>query len=152
MESVLTINNISKTFRVKRQSNLNKENNIAQNKNGPLIIEALKDVSFNLYKGEKLGLIGSNGAGKSTLLKIISRITFPDRGIIKYKGRLTSLLEIGTGFHPELSGRDNIFLYGSMFGLRKAEIKQRFDDIVSFSGVEKYIDIPVKRPFQSHLI
>lgn len=106
---------------------------------------ALKDVSFNVAKGEILGIIGKNGAGKSTLLKILSRTTLPTLGEIKIKGRVASLLEVGTGFHPELTGRENVLLNGAILGMSKAEIRNKFDEIVDFSGVEKYIDTPVKR-------
>ncbi len=106
---------------------------------------ALKDVSFELKQGEVLGIVGRNGAGKSTLLKVLSRITEPTDGTIAINGRVGSLLEVGTGFHPELSGRENVFLNGSILGMKKAEIKAKFDEIVDFSGVEKFIDTPVKR-------
>jgi lipopolysaccharide transport system ATP-binding protein len=106
---------------------------------------ALKDIDFKVKKGEVLGIIGRNGAGKSTLLKILSRTTTPTNGTIKLKGRVASLLEVGTGFHPELSGRDNIFLNGAILGMTKTEIRRKFDDIVDFAGVERYIDTPVKR-------
>ena len=106
---------------------------------------ALKDVSFDLNQGDVLGIIGKNGAGKSTLLKILSRTTSPTTGSYKVKGRIASLLEVGTGFHPELSGRENIFLNGAILGMTKSEIKSKFDEIVDFSGVERYIDTPVKR-------
>ncbi len=106
---------------------------------------ALRDVSFDVKQGEVLGIIGRNGAGKSTLLKILSKTTTPTTGQIKIKGRIASLLEVGTGFHPELSGRDNIFLNGAILGMTKSEIKSKFDEIVDFSGVERYIDTPVKR-------
>src|SRR5258706_669472 len=106
---------------------------------------ALKDINFEVKQGDVLGIIGKNGAGKSTLLKILSRTTSPTTGTIKAKGRIASLLEVGTGFHPELSGRENIFLNGAILGMRKQDIKNKFDEIVDFSGVEKYIDTPVKR-------
>ena len=106
---------------------------------------ALRDINFEVKQGEVLGIIGRNGAGKSTLLKILSRTTTPTTGEIKIKGRIASLLEVGTGFHPELSGRDNIFLNGAILGMTKAEIRSKFDEIVDFAGVEKYIDTPVKR-------
>ena len=106
---------------------------------------ALNDVSFEVKQGEVLGIVGKNGAGKSTLLKILSRVTAPTSGNIKVKGRIASLLEVGTGFHPELTGRENIFLNGAILGMSKQEIKSNFDEIVDFSGVERYIDTPVKR-------
>lgn len=106
---------------------------------------ALKDINFSVNQGDVLGIIGKNGAGKSTLLKILSRTTTPTIGEYKIKGRVASLLEVGTGFHPDLTGRENIFLNGAILGMTKAEIKKNFDEIVSFSGVERYIDTPVKR-------
>ncbi len=106
---------------------------------------SLKDINFEVEQGDVLGIIGKNGAGKSTLLKLISRVTAPTTGSIKIKGRIASLLEVGTGFHPELTGRENIFLNGAILGMRKHEIKSKFDEIVDFSGVERYIDTPVKR-------
>jgi lipopolysaccharide transport system ATP-binding protein len=106
---------------------------------------ALKDISFNLKQGEVLGVIGRNGAGKSTLLKVLSRITEPTNGKIEINGRVGSLLEVGTGFHPELTGKENIFLNGSILGMTRTEIKSKFDEIVEFSGVEKFINTPVKR-------
>ncbi|MFZ1321195.1 MAG: ABC transporter ATP-binding protein [Ignavibacteria bacterium] len=106
---------------------------------------ALKDINFEVKDGEILGIIGKNGAGKSTLLKILSRVTTPTRGSIKIKGRVASLLEVGTGFHQELTGRENIFLNGSILGMTRAEIKRKFEEIVEFSGIGSYIDTPVKR-------
>lgn len=106
---------------------------------------ALKDINFEVKQGEVLGIIGRNGAGKSTLLKILSKVTTPSTGKIKVKGRIASLLEVGTGFHPELTGRENIFLNGAILGMTKSEIKSKFDEIVDFAGVERYIDTPVKR-------
>ena len=106
---------------------------------------ALDDINFNVGAGESIGIIGRNGAGKSTLLKILSRITPPSSGKIVCRGRVASLLEVGTGFHPELSGRENVYMNGSILGMRKAEINKHFDSIVDFSGVEKFLDTPLKR-------
>jgi lipopolysaccharide transport system ATP-binding protein len=106
---------------------------------------ALKDVNFEIQKGDAVGIIGRNGAGKSTLLKILSRITEPSTGRIELNGRVASLLEVGTGFHPELTGKENIFLNGAILGMSQLEIKKKFDEIVDFSGVEKFLDTPVKR-------
>ncbi len=106
---------------------------------------SLQDINFEINKGDAVGIIGRNGAGKSTLLKILSKVTGPTTGNIKVKGRIASLLEVGTGFHPELTGRENIFLNGAILGMKRDEIKRKFDEIVDFSGVERYIDTPVKR-------
>jgi lipopolysaccharide transport system ATP-binding protein len=109
------------------------------------IFWALKDINFTIRQGETVAFIGPNGAGKSTLLKIISRITAPTKGVVRIRGRVGSLLEIGTGFHPDLTGRENVYLNGAIFGMSRSEVKAKFDDIVSFSGIEKFIDTPVKR-------
>lgn len=109
------------------------------------VVWSLKDVNFEIKQGDALGIIGRNGAGKSTLLKLLSRVTAPTTGNIKVKGRIASLLEVGTGFHPELTGRENIYLNGAILGMRKKEITRKFDEIVDFSGVARYIDTPVKR-------
>ena len=106
---------------------------------------ALKDISFEVNQGEVLGIIGKNGAGKSTLLKLLSRITSPTTGRVRAKGKVASLLEVGTGFHPELTGRENIYLNGAILGMTRHEIKSKFDNIVEFSGISRYIDTPVKR-------
>jgi lipopolysaccharide transport system ATP-binding protein len=105
---------------------------------------ALQDIDLDIQPGERIGIIGRNGAGKSTLLKILSKITPPTTGEIKLQGRVASLLEVGTGFHPELTGRENIFLNGAILGLRKKEIRQKLDEIIDFSGVENFIDMPLK--------
>ncbi len=109
------------------------------------VVWAVKDVNFEVKQGEVIGIIGKNGAGKSTLLKMLSRVTAPSIGNIKVKGRIASLLEVGTGFHPDLTGRENIFLNGAILGMTKSEIRSKFDEIVEFSGVSRYIDTPVKR-------
>jgi lipopolysaccharide transport system ATP-binding protein len=109
------------------------------------VVWSLKDINFEVEQGDTLGIIGRNGAGKSTLLKILARVTSPSTGSVKIKGRVASLLEVGTGFHPELTGKENIYLNGTILGMRKAEIKRKFDEIVDFAGVERYIGTPVKR-------
>jgi lipopolysaccharide transport system ATP-binding protein len=109
------------------------------------IVWSLRDINFEVNQGEALGIIGKNGAGKSTLLKLLSRVTSPTTGEIKVKGRIASLLEVGTGFHPELSGRENIYLNGAILGMRKKEITRKLDEIIDFSGVARYVDTPVKR-------
>lgn len=119
--------------------------NFAGNADVGNILWALEDVSFEVKAGEVVGIIGTNGAGKSTLLKILSRITPPTRGRVEIHGRVSSLLEVGTGFHNELTGRENVFLNGTVLGMRKKEIERKFDEIVEFSGVEKFLDTPVKR-------
>ncbi len=118
---------------------------IASNKERSDYIWALKNVSFDINEGEVLGVIGRNGSGKSTLLKILSRIIRPTHGVVPGRGKVNSLLEIGTGFHPELSGRENIYISGHMLGMKRGEIKEKFDEIINFSGVEKFLDTPVKK-------
>jgi len=119
--------------------------NDRENKSTSDYVWALNDINFEVKKGEVLGIIGKNGAGKSTLLKILSRVTTPTTGRIVAHGRIASLLEVGTGFHPEMTGRENIYMNGSIMGMNKAEITRKLDEIVDFSGVEKYLDTPVKR-------
>lgn len=121
------------------------EENDREKKGTSDYVWALKDINFSVAQGEVLGIIGKNGAGKSTLLKILSRTTAPTTGEYKIRGRVASLLEVGTGFHPDLTGRENVFLNGAILGMTKAEIRKNFDEIVDFSGVERYIDTPVKR-------
>lgn len=166
-ETVIRVENISKFYqlglinhgtlakdlqawwaKIRGKDDPNSRISMASNKNANAdtdFIYALKDVSFDVKQGEVLGIIGANGAGKSTLLKILSRVTSPTSGCIKIKGRIGSLLEVGTGFHPELTGRENIYLNGAILGMRKHEIDRKLDEIIDFSGVEKFIDTPVKR-------
>lgn len=166
-ETVIKVENISKFYqlglinhgtlakdlqawwaKIRGKDDPNSRISMASNKNANAdtdFIYALKDVSFDVKQGEVLGIIGANGAGKSTLLKILSRVTSPTSGCIKIKGRIGSLLEVGTGFHPELTGRENIYLNGAILGMRKHEIDRKLDEIIDFSGVEKFIDTPVKR-------
>ena len=144
----INVSNISKKYTIGKQ----KDNSLkvtlagifqsAETKGDEFM--ALSDVSFDIKKGEAIGIIGKNGAGKSTLLKILSQITKPTEGRIELNGRVASLLEVGTGFHPELTGRENIFLNGTILGMTRKEVKSKFDEIVAFSGVEKFIDTPVK--------
>src|ERR1035437_143600 len=157
---IITVENLSKSYILKHQNTerytalrdviANKAKNIFNPKSqilNPKSEEfwALKDVSFEVQQGDRIGIIGRNGAGKSTLLKILSRIVTPTKGRITIDGRVASLLEVGTGFHPELTGRENIFLNGSILGMSKSEIQKKFDEIVSFAEVERFLDTPVKR-------
>lgn len=149
MKPILEVRNISKKFLINHQqlpylSFRDKLMNLFSPKGSIEEFWALSDVSFNVQVGESLGIIGRNGAGKSTLLKILSRITPPTNGKIIVRGRIASLLEVGTGFHQELTGRENIFMNGSILGMKHAEIKARFDEIVDFSGTEKFLDTPLK--------
>lgn len=170
VESVIEVNNLSKKYRLglvgtgsfaddmkrywarvrgKEDPTLNiAQSNILSNKgkqHAHDYVWALRNVNFEVKKGEVLGLIGKNGAGKSTLLKVLSKVTSPTKGNVRIKGRIASLLEVGTGFHSELTGRENIFLNGAILGMSKVEIKSKLDEIVDFSGIERYIDTPVKR-------
>ncbi len=121
------------------------ETNDRSKKGSSDFVWALKDISFDVEQGDVVGIIGKNGAGKSTLLKLLSRITSPTTGMIRAKGRIGSLLEVGTGFHPEMTGRENIYMNGSIMGMTRAEISRKLDEIVDFAGVERYLDTPVKR-------
>lgn len=149
-DTVIKVENISKKYKLVHQKKLREDSffstlfNFAGKKSSEEF-HALRDVSFEVKKGERVGIIGRNGAGKSTLLKIMSRIITPTTGNIEYVGRMASLLEVGTGFHAELTGRENVFLNGSILGMGKAEIAAKFDEIVAFAEVEKFIDTPVKR-------
>ncbi|MCK5320471.1 ABC transporter ATP-binding protein [Candidatus Parcubacteria bacterium] len=164
MEPIIEVKNISKKYNIARHqggyvamrdilTNIAKKPfSFIKNKAKKLVGKAgkeefwaLKNISFSVEKGEAIGIIGANGAGKSTLLKVLSEITPPTTGEININGRLSSLLEVGTGFHPELSGRENIFLNGAILGMTKKEISDKFDDIVEFAGINKFIDTPVKR-------
>lgn len=151
MKPILEIRNISKKFQINHETvpymtMRDRLQNFVRFKKTLKTEEfyALKDVSFNVKQGETIGIIGKNGAGKSTLLKILSRITPPSAGSVTSRGRIASLLEVGTGFHAELTGRENIFLNGSILGMKRKEIHQKFDAIVDFSGVEKFLDTPLK--------
>ena len=151
MQAILEIKNISKKYRINenKQPYLSLRDSLSTlfNKgfsSGKEDFWALNDISFDVYPGDTVGIIGKNGAGKSTLLKVLSRITPPTLGNIKVRGRVASLLEVGTGFHAELSGKENIFLNGSILGMKRNEIQKNFDEIVDFSGVEKFIDTPLK--------
>ena len=137
-----------RTLRESLASSLSRPFNLLRrppSENNATVIWALKDISFDVQHGEVIGVIGRNGAGKSTLLKILSRITYPTTGFVDIYGRVGSLLEVGTGFHPELTGRENIYLNGAVLGMRKLEIDRRFDEIVSFAEIEQFLDTPVKR-------
>ncbi len=160
-KSIIQVSHLSKKFKlgsiqpyltfrdslisiIRNPLNFFKPAKIPEDKLGENEFWALKDVSFEIHQGEVVGIIGRNGAGKSTLLKLLSRITIPTKGEIKLAGRVGSLLEVGTGFHPELTGRENIFLNGTILGMKRAEIKKRLNEIVEFAEVEKFIDTPVK--------
>ena len=150
MKPILEVQHITKQFKIgsKQERYLSLRDVVAnpfkKKDNDAKTFLALNDINFDVYPGESIGIIGRNGAGKSTLLKILSKITPPTSGKIICRGRVASLLEVGTGFHPELSGRENIFMNGSILGMRKVEIDKHFDEIVDFSGVEKFIDTPLK--------
>lgn len=139
------LNRFLARWRGKEDPNLKVGEENQLSKGGGEYVWALQDINFEVKKGEVLGIIGKNGAGKSTLLKILSKVTAPTTGKIKANGRIASLLEVGTGMHPELTGRENIFLNGSILGMNKAEIRQKLDEIIDFAGIAKYVDTPVKR-------
>ncbi len=151
-DTVIEAHNISKEYRLGVVGTKTLRADIArffsskkQAEDGADLVRALHGIDFTIQSGQAVGIVGKNGAGKSTLLKILSRVTAPTTGHIRVKGRIASLLEVGTGFHPELTGRENIFLNGAILGMSKAEIKQKMDEIIAFSGVARYIDTPVKR-------
>lgn len=140
-EIMIKCENVCKRFDIKKTDNKSFIRNLFSISDSFL---ALDDINFEIFKGESIGIIGKNGAGKSTLLKILSKITYPTKGSIFIGGRLAALLEVGTGFHPELSGRENIYLNGALLGMNKKEVNSKMDEIIDFSGVEKFIDLPVK--------
>src|SRR3990167_753288 len=156
MKPVIEVTEISKSYKISHQTNpaygtlkddftkLLKKPFSNDSRDKKEIFWALKNISFEVNHGETFGIIGQNGSGKSTLLKIISRIVEPDTGSVRIRGKVASMLEVGTGFHPELTGRENIFFNGSVLGMGRQEIARKFDDIVAFSGVEKFLDTPVK--------
>ncbi len=160
-EAAITISNLGKSYRLGKSNQADNFRDLLvsiakapinrikalgeHSSHAPDAFWALKDVSFTINPGEVVGIIGRNGAGKSTLLKMLSRITEPTTGEIELRGRISSLLEVGTGFHPELSGRENIFLNGSILGMKRSEIRAKFDEIIDFAEVEKFLDTPVKR-------
>ena len=152
MSSIIEIHGVGKKFKLEQSQRYLALRDVISNAGKKLFNKkqvitefwALKDINLEIQQGERVGIIGRNGAGKSTLLKILSRITPPTTGNIKLHGRVASLLEVGTGFHPELTGRENIFLNGAILGLRKKEIQQRLDEIIDFSGVEHFMDMPLK--------
>ncbi len=151
MKPILEIQNVSKKFRIQheKQSYLSLRDSLTSifksNTSTSEDFYALKNINFEVFPGESIGIIGRNGAGKSTLLKILSKITPPSSGKIISRGRIASLLEVGTGFHSELSGRENIFLNGSILGMKRKEIQAKFDEIVDFSGTEKFLDSSIGR-------
>lgn len=154
MNQCIDIRSLSKSYRIGRlQHDMSLREQIVEFAKSPFggkgerddAIWALRDVSFQANEGEVIGIIGRNGAGKSTLLKVLSRITYPTSGEVKVRGRIASLLEVGTGFHDELTGRENVYLNGSILGMKKREVDRHFDAIVEFSGVEQFIDTPIKR-------
>ena len=158
MKPIIEVENISKSYTISHQTDVKAGYDTIKDDFAKLIKKpfggtgessretfwALKNLSFEVNQGEIFGVVGKNGSGKSTLLKILSRIIDPTEGEIRMKGRVASLLEVGTGFHPELTGRENVYFNGSMLGMSRQEIERKFDDIVAFSEVEKFLDTPVK--------
>src|SRR5262245_52440338 len=142
---IIRAEGVGKKYRISHQCEQQSRISLFSNSTKNEDFWALKDISFEVRHGDALGIIGRNGAGKSTLLKILSRITEPSVGRVTIKGRVASLLEVGTGFHPELTGRENIYLNGAILGMTRQEIKRKFDEIAAFAEVEKYLDTPVKR-------
>jgi len=141
----MRVEHVSKKFRLYKERNQSLKSAVMRRRTS--VYEdfwALDDIDLEILKGETFGLVGDNGSGKSTLLKCMAKILYPDRGVIRTEGRIAALLEVGTGFHPELSGRENIYLNGSILGMTRKEIDSRFDEIVDFSGVREFIDQPVK--------
>lgn len=152
MEKAIQVKNLYKSYEIKKNTQIVHHRNLRENlfnvfqkKEKTQCLDVLKDISFDLEKGEVIGLIGRNGAGKSTLLKLIAGITYPNKGSLVVSGRVGSLLEVGMGFHPDLTGRENIFLSGAILGMRRSEIRKHFDEIVAFSEVEKFLEMPVKK-------
>lgn len=144
MQPTIEVNNVSKKYRIGKPP-LNLRSLFNRRKEESQFHWAVQDINFSLHPGEALGIIGPNGAGKTTILKLLSKVTFPSDGKIQMNGRFSALIELGAGFHPDLTGRENIFLNGTILGMRREEIQRRFDQIVEFAGIEKFIDTPVKR-------
>lgn len=151
MKPAIKVSGLAKRYELRREGSrkystiADSVSNLFRSRGEKEAFWALDDISFEIHPGERVGIIGRNGAGKSTLLKVLSRIVKPTKGRVELRGRIASLLEVGTGFHPELSGRENIYLNGAILGMSRAEINARFDEIVAFSEVEKFLDTPVKR-------
>jgi lipopolysaccharide transport system ATP-binding protein len=144
MQPSIKLENISKKYRIGKAP-LNIRSLLSFRKPPANYHWAVKDINFSLNPGESLGIIGPNGAGKTTILKLLSKVTFPSSGSIQMNGRFSALIELGAGFHPDLTGRENVFLNGTILGMRKSDIEKRFDQIIDFAGIEKFIDTPVKR-------
>ena len=145
IDNAIEVSNIKKSFKIYYdKSNQLKERFLFKNRNKYEIREVLKGISFEVKKGEAIGIIGQNGCGKSTTLKLLTKIMYPDSGNIEIKGRVSSLIELGAGFHPDMSGRENIYTNAAIFGLNKKEIDRRLEDIIRFSELEEFIDNPVR--------